>query len=46
MSLSNNKVDIWGFVPTLTLSYTNRDSNIKVREYEKWTAEFTMRQRF
>jgi tetratricopeptide (TPR) repeat protein len=46
VSLSNNKIDIWGFVPTLTLSYTRRDSNIHSREYDKWTAEFTMRQRF
>ena len=46
VSLSNNKLDIWGFVPTITVSYTKRDSNIRVREYEKWTTEFTMRQRF
>ncbi len=46
VSLSNNKIDIWGFVPTITVSYTKRDSNIHSREYDKWTAEFTMRQRF
>ena len=46
VSLSNNKFDVWGFVPTITVSYTNRDSNIKSREYEDWTAEFTMQQRF
>ena len=46
ISLSNNKIDIWGFVPTVTFSYVNRDSNIQSREYEKWSAEFTMRQRF
>lgn len=46
VSLSNSKFDIWGFVPTLTVSYTNKDSNIPSREYEKWTAEFTMQQRF
>ena len=46
MSVSNNKFDIWGFVPTMTVSYTKKDSNIHAREYEKWTAEFTMRQRF
>jgi len=45
-SLSNNKVDFWGFVPTLTVSYSKRDSNIHSREYEKWTTEFTLRQRF
>lgn len=46
VSLSNNKIDVWGFVPTFTVSYTKRDSNIHAREYEKWTTEFTMRQRF
>ena len=46
VSLSNNKIDVLGFVPTLTVSYTKRNSNIDVRDYEKWTAEFTMRQRF
>lgn len=46
ISLSNNKFDIWGFVPTLTFSYTKRDSNVKTREYDKMTVEFTMQQRF
>ncbi|MBR5904820.1 MAG: DUF560 domain-containing protein [Alphaproteobacteria bacterium] len=46
ISLSNSKFDIWGFVPTITVSYTNKDSNIPSREYEKWTAEITMQQRF
>ena len=46
VSISNNKFDFWGFVPTVTVSYTKRDSNIHVREYDRWTAEFTMRQRF
>jgi len=46
ISLSNNKIDVWGFVPTITFSYVNRDSNINSRKYDKWSAEFTMRQRF
>ena len=46
LSISNNKFDIWGFVPTITVSYMKRDSNMHSREYDKWTAEFTMRQRF
>ena len=46
LSVSNNKFDIWGFVPTLTVSYTKRDSNIWQREYDKTTLEFTMQQRF
>lgn len=46
VSLSNNKFDIWGFVPTITISYTHRDSNIKNREYDKTTIEFSFQQRF
>lgn len=46
ISLSNNKFDIWGFVPTITFGYTRRDSNIKNRGYDKVALEFTMRQRF
>jgi len=45
-SMSNNKIDFYGFVPTLTVSYTKHDSNINSRDYNKWTTEFTMRQRF
>lgn len=46
LSVSNNKFDVWGFVPTLTFSYTRRDSNIWQREFDRWATEFTMRQRF
>ncbi len=46
VSLSNNKFDIWGFVPTVTFGYTKRESNIKNRGYDKMSIEFTMRQRF
>ncbi len=46
LSVSNNKFDVWGFVPTFTISYTKRDSNIWQREYHKTTLEFTMQQRF
>lgn len=46
LSVSNNKFDFWGFVPTLTFSYTKRDSNIKNRRYDKFTIEFSMQQRF
>ena len=46
ISLSNNKIDVWGFVPTLTFSYTKRDSNVPNRKYEKYTTEFTIHQRF
>lgn len=46
ISLSNHKFDIWGFVPTITVAYTRRDSNIWQREYDKYSAEFTFQQRF
>jgi len=46
LSVSNSKIDIWGFVPMITFSYTNKNSNIDSRGYEKWTTEFTMRQKF
>ena len=46
VSLSNNKLEIWGFVPTLTFAYTQKDSNIHSREYKKWTTEFSFQQRF
>ena len=46
ISLSNNKFSIWGMVPTLTCSYTKKDSNIHNRQYEKATLELTFQQRF
>ena len=46
VSLSNNKLDIFGFVPVLVFSYTRRDSNMWQREYDRWAIEFTMQQRF
>lgn len=46
VALSNNKLDVWGFVPTITFSYAYRDSNIYNRKYNKTTIEFSMRQRF
>lgn len=46
VSLSNNKLDIWGFVPTVTFSYTRRNSNIANRGFDKTAVEFHMQQRF
>ena len=42
ISISNNKFDIWGFVPTLTFNYTQRDSNIWQREFNKFFFFFLM----
>jgi hypothetical protein len=46
LSASNNKLSIWDFVPTLTFSYTRRESNIWQREFDKWELGFSMQQRF
>jgi hypothetical protein len=46
VSLSNNKLEVWGFVPVITFSYTNRNSNIWQRDFDKTAIEFTMQQRF
>lgn len=46
LSVSNNKFSVMGFVPTLVFSYTRRDSNMWQREYDKWSVEFTLQQRF
>lgn len=46
ISLSNNKLEVNGFVPTIMVSYTKKDSNIATRKYEKWTMEFSFQQRF
>lgn len=46
LSLSNSKINLWGFVPMVTFNYTCRDSNIKNRGYDKTAIEFHLRQRF
>lgn len=46
LSVSNSKLDIFGFVPTLTFNYTQRDSNIWQREFDKFSVSFSMQQRF
>ena len=35
ISISNRNIAVWGLVPTLTYSYTDKSSNIWQREYEK-----------
>lgn len=46
VSLSNHKIDWWGFVPSLTFGYTRRNSNVPNRQYHKVTTQFTLYQRF
>lgn len=46
LNLSNRNIKFWGFVPTLTYTYTDKSSNIWQKEYAKSTVEFTVNQRF
>ena len=46
ISISNRKIAIWDLVPTLTYSYTDKNSNIWQREYEKSLIEFTIQKCF
>ncbi len=46
ISLSNNKFDIFDFLPVVTASYTQRDSNVPRKVYDKFDISFTMRQKF
>ncbi|MGN0929712.1 MAG: surface lipoprotein assembly modifier [Alphaproteobacteria bacterium] len=46
ISIANKKIDIYGFTPTITYSYTDKDSNVWQKEYDKSTVEFTINQRF
>ncbi|MDR2051257.1 MAG: surface lipoprotein assembly modifier [Deltaproteobacteria bacterium] len=45
-SVSNNKIDFWGFTPQILYSYTRRNSNIWQREYAKHALEFSMQRLF
>lgn len=46
LSLSNRKIDIRGFTPVVTYSYTKRTSNVWQREYDKSAVSFTLTKRF
>lgn len=45
LSLSNNKVSLWGFVPNIGIGYIYNTSNSAVKEYKKPTFEFSINQR-
>ena len=45
-SFSNRKLKLFGFSPTITYSYTDKDSNVWQREYNKSAIEFTVNQSF
>ncbi len=46
VSLSNRKISLWGLMPVLTYSYTNKKSNIWQREYQKSLIELSIQKRF
>ncbi|MDR1027372.1 MAG: surface lipoprotein assembly modifier [Rickettsiales bacterium] len=46
LQVSNNAIDIWGFTPVLSLSLTEKDSNIPSRRYDKTGVGITMQRRF
>lgn len=46
VSLSNRKVSLWGLMPVLTYSYTDKKSNIWQREYQKSLIELSIQKRF
>ena len=46
ISLSNRNIAVWGLVPTITYSYTDKSSNIWQREYQKSLIELTISKRF
>ena len=46
ISISNRNLSFWGMVPTLTYSYTDKNSNIWQREYEKSLIEFSIQKSF
>ncbi len=45
-SISNRKISLWGFTPTLSYVYTDKNSNVWQREFEKSSFEVTINQRF
>ena len=44
--ISNNNINVWGFIPALTLGYTKNKSNIPQRNYDKITVGLTVYQSF
>jgi tetratricopeptide (TPR) repeat protein len=46
ISLSNNNIEFYDFVPNFTYSYTNQSSNVPNRDYGKHTIALTLQRRF
>lgn len=44
ISISNNKIDFYGFTPNLSFTFTKKHSNIWQKEYKKSSIEFNMKQ--
>lgn len=45
LSVSNNKISLFGFLPTINLSVIDKHSNIWQKEYKKSTVTFTLNQK-
>jgi hypothetical protein len=46
VSVSNNKIDLFGFTPVIGYAYTDKDSNIPARAYKKGGFTFSLQRRF
>lgn len=46
LSLSNNRLEFFGFTPTLILSYATKDSNVWHSGQRKYAFDITLRRRF
>ncbi len=46
VSLSNRKFSLWGLMPVLTYTYTDKSSNIWQQEYHKSLVELSIQKRF
>ena len=46
LSLSNAKIEFFGFMPVVKLNYTNQKSNIPISEYNKWSFGVSVKRKF
>ena len=46
VSVSNSKIELLGFIPVINVSYTNKESNILVPKYDKWSFGISIKRKF
>lgn len=46
LSLSNAKIEYFGFMPVLKLNYTNQKSNVPISEHDKWSFGISVKRKF